>query len=107
MISFSIVSPGGSVYGTYQAEEGMIWSEWTDSEYNTDGYRLQDIVPTGGNYHMLENARSPHVVNGGAEGALLLNVVDCCGEDVIIADNEYFCVECEKGPGGPVPKPNS
>lgn len=106
MISFSIVSPGGDVYGTYQAEEGMIWSEWTNSEYNTDGYRLQDTVPTGGSYDMLENARSPHVVNG-VEGALFLDVVDCCGGDVIIADNEYWRVACEDGPGGPVLKPNS
>ncbi len=25
---------------TYQAESGMTWAEWVDSEYNTDGYLL-------------------------------------------------------------------
>lgn len=23
---------------TYQAEEGMTWGEWVESDYNTDGY---------------------------------------------------------------------
>lgn len=36
LISFSIGST------TYQAEEGMTWAEWCDSEYNTGGYYISD-----------------------------------------------------------------
>jgi hypothetical protein len=32
MITFEIGSTD------YQAEEGMTWLQWVDSEYNTDGY---------------------------------------------------------------------
>lgn len=34
LISFSVDSK------TYQAEDGMTWGEWVDSEYNTDGYSV-------------------------------------------------------------------
>lgn len=29
---------------TYQTESGMTWSEWVDSDYNTDGYVINDSV---------------------------------------------------------------
>lgn len=35
MISFTIDGTA------YQAEEGMTWSEWVNSEYNTDGYTAE------------------------------------------------------------------
>lgn len=34
VISFTIAST------SYQAEEGMTWNEWINSNYNTDGYAL-------------------------------------------------------------------
>ena len=36
----------------YQAEEGMLWWEWAESEYDTDGYMLADKVyaPDGVGY---------------------------------------------------------
>jgi hypothetical protein len=36
LISFTIEGT------TYQAVEGMTWREWVESEYNTDGYFIQD-----------------------------------------------------------------
>ena len=36
LISFSISGVN------YQAEEGMIWEDWIDSEYNTDGFIISD-----------------------------------------------------------------
>ena len=42
MIEFTVtnlaVSP--SVTDTYQAEEGMTWGEWIESEYNTDNFLI-------------------------------------------------------------------
>lgn len=47
LISFTIDST------SYQAEEGMTWAEWVDSEYNVDGYKTgvlgQDFCIAGGN----------------------------------------------------------
>ena len=37
MITFTIDG------ATYQAEEGMTWGEWVESEYNTDGYYIEDV----------------------------------------------------------------
>ena len=37
LISFKIVSKSGTTK-TYQAEIGMTWEEWKNSEYNVDGY---------------------------------------------------------------------
>ena len=36
LISF-IIDENGTIK-TYQAEEGMTWGEWVESDYNTDGY---------------------------------------------------------------------
>lgn len=36
LISF-MISENGTIK-TYQAEEGMTWGEWVESDYNTDGY---------------------------------------------------------------------
>ena len=30
----------------YQAIDGMTWSQWVNSEYNTDGYKINDIIAT-------------------------------------------------------------
>ena len=35
---------------TYQATEGMTWAEWVDSEYNTDGYMHNGVVPSATGY---------------------------------------------------------
>ncbi len=46
MISFTI---GGT---THQAEEGMTWEEWCDSEYNTDSYYIESgmVMLNAGTY---------------------------------------------------------
>lgn len=43
LISFTIAGT------TYQAESGMTWAEWVDSEYNTSGYGIDNdyICPQG------------------------------------------------------------
>ena len=39
LIEFTIYTDSNLLSGTtYQAEEGMTWTEWVESEYNTDGY---------------------------------------------------------------------
>lgn len=50
LISFSVDSK------TYQAEDGMTWEEWVDSEYNTDGYYLGGgIVLQPGGVNVLDS----------------------------------------------------
>lgn len=61
---------------SFEAEEGMTWSEWCDSEYNTDGYSVQgSTVRIGGSaYHgyiTLDDARvnpTDIIVDGTAYG---------------------------------------
>ena len=71
LIEFTIF--GGT---TYQAEEGMTWAEWVDSEYNTDGFFISndgkvyredgysvwlddptsglDVISSSGNYYFMD-----------------------------------------------------
>lgn len=64
MISFTI----GSV--TYQAEEGMTWAEWVNSEYNTAGYFVNTptIIRSGG------GAGTYYVNNGSTERIASLEI---------------------------------
>jgi hypothetical protein len=41
LITFYITHYNGSNL-EYQAEEGMTWAEWCESEYNTDGYTYEE-----------------------------------------------------------------
>lgn len=41
MITFTIGYTQNSIFATCQAEEGMTWYEWCQSEYNTTGFRCQ------------------------------------------------------------------
>ncbi len=52
LISFTIMSKTSSL-GTFQAEKGMTWAEWCDSEHNTDYWRVKSSKiyhPYGGYY---------------------------------------------------------
>ena len=43
LISFTVETTMSST--TYQAEEGMTWTEWCDSEYNTNGFSIEyDLI---------------------------------------------------------------
>ena len=45
MVDFALIT--FTIDGTeYQAEEGMTWGEWCDSEYNTDGYVIVEVYNT-------------------------------------------------------------
>lgn len=54
----------------YQAESGMSWAEWCDSEYNTDGYYIDGkfvrpivgIVVTNANANIV--SPSSTIING-------------------------------------------
>ena len=46
IITFDIINKN-SVTVTYQAEEGMTFSEWVSSEYNTGGYVIKDYTSEG------------------------------------------------------------
>lgn len=59
--------------GTYQAEEGMIWQQWVNSSYNTEGWNI--------------NANSE--VSSSTYTYLVNNVNS---QDVIIANNNYSII---------------
>ena len=61
MISFNIAGT------SYQAEEGMTWSEWTESSYNTDGY-----VVVGG-YTDIVNSNFTRLVDGASANNIIVN----------------------------------
>ena len=43
----------------YEAEEGMTWAEWVDSEYNTDGYvKSADVISNGDGMFVKLNGNS-------------------------------------------------
>lgn len=46
-ISFSVVT---NISKDYQAVDGMTWSQWIDSEYNTDGFTIYDGTTHAGYY---------------------------------------------------------
>lgn len=41
VISFSVYSDSRDKTTTYQADDGMTWAEWVDSDYNTDGFGVE------------------------------------------------------------------
>lgn len=49
LISFSINN------ATYQAEDGMTWSEWVASEYNTGGYVVRANAITSGGMSIVDH----------------------------------------------------
>lgn len=44
IISFTIIDCSSATTTTteYQAEKGMTWGEWVESDYNTDGFYVND-----------------------------------------------------------------
>lgn len=70
MITFTI----GTV--TYQAEEGMTWEEWCNSEYNTDGYYAYNTTGT-----------NPLITNDA--GIVMYNGAKAKPNDVIIDGYKY------------------
>lgn len=52
----------------YQAEEGMTWAEWVESEYNTDGY-----INSG--YRILSSDHNTMVTNENYEGVTPTDVI--------------------------------
>lgn len=65
---------------SYQAEEGMTWSEWVDSEYNTVGAKIDSdgdiLIPNP--YHPLQNEKFNDTIrNNGEYQVIFANV----GED--------------------------
>lgn len=39
---------------SYQAEEGMTWGEWVESEYNTDGFIIFNSIYVGNDSYVIE-----------------------------------------------------
>ena len=65
MISFDIFSVNDETTTTYQAELGMTWAEWVESQYNTDGYFLvQDV---GNPEYYLVTGEHRHALDGRGE----------------------------------------
>ena len=66
MISFT--TTGEYESGPWQAEEGMTFSQWIDSEYNTAGWFLEgtEVRINGGKYYLLDPVASDVIINGTA-----------------------------------------
>lgn len=71
MISFSIYTR------EYQADNGMTWAEWCNSDYNTDGY----------------SERSDGTIRREKMSYLAYNNIACKGTDLIIANGVYDNIE--------------
>jgi hypothetical protein len=72
---------------TYEAEEGMTWYEWVESDYNTDSYGvneedLQDGITVGIDFSILIEAETGNTVQA---------------DDVINAGMEYSLEEVDHG----------
>ena len=54
-----------------QAEEGMTWAEWVESEYNTDGYLIADgtNISNGSTTRLVVNASKEKYINKASGGA--------------------------------------
>ncbi len=54
--------------GPWQAEEGMTFSQWIDSEYNTAGWFLEgtEVRINGGKYYLYDAVASDVIINGTA-----------------------------------------
>ena len=63
----------------YQAEEGMTWGEWCESEYNTDGYNI-----IGTNNHIVDSSDLFYV-----KLVKDSSVLFCTSEMLIIEDENY------------------
>lgn len=65
MISFTMEGEG-----TFQAEEGMTWGEWLESEYNTDGYYFngEGCVTMNGNTGVWVSLNSKIIANNRYKG---------------------------------------
>ena len=82
LISFTIDSI------TYQAEEGMDWNEWVNSEYNTSGFTILDKV------YLMDGSTMYYVVG---------TYYDCdTGYPIIISNNAYT-LNTQKIKPSPVP----
>lgn len=95
-------SSGGGISFTindapYQAQEGMTWRQWVESDYNTGGFYLDFWgIGGGGEYHVTEE----YITDGSGSGwfsdavfkqdADLVNGYSEAPDDVIIADYPYI-----------------
>ena len=61
LISFSIVDARENTK-TYNAEEGMTWEEWVNSEYNTAGYIINDTSVCSPAGAPVENVHSTDII---------------------------------------------
>ena len=53
--------------GPWQAEEGMTFSQWIDSEYNTDGWYLSGTeIRISGKYYLYDAVANDVIINGAA-----------------------------------------
>ena len=66
VISFTVHNTGTYLDTVYNAESGMTWTEWCDSSYNTDGYRiLYGLVTSSDNTKTIQNQSPSDVIIGG------------------------------------------
>lgn len=65
LISFTITSyDGKEIISEYQAEKGMTWREWVNSEYNTNGYFISgDMVYLSNGMHLRDQNQSMYIAD--------------------------------------------
>ena len=71
---------------SYQAEEGMTWAQWVESEYNTNGY-----LSVSGNYIYSSADNRYHLVTE--------DVDDVLSSDAITSDGKYYLDPGVPNPG--------
>ena len=91
LIEFSIGST------TYQAEEGMTWAEWVESEYNTFGYFIGEDYS---NYIKVPGSGSTRVVITTASFILYDSYTYVLKTDLIISQHSYLTGLVTGGSGG-------
>jgi hypothetical protein len=85
LISFTIEGT------TYQAEDGMTWEEWVESEYNTGEYTTKyNKVYTNNNSYRVVALRKPESSGGYTDW-------QCSTTEVIVNDGYYVTILLDQG----------
>ncbi|MBR6689600.1 MAG: type II secretion system protein [Clostridia bacterium] len=70
---------------TYQAEQGMTWSQWINSKYNVDGWRLDSITEENGSITRIDN---PFVQDGKTQYDLF-GIYEAVPNELIVSNKIY------------------
>ena len=81
LIEFTVRGTVSTTVTTLQAEEGMTWAEWCDSEYNTKNYIIDN----------------DYLMTGTQGNNIKLNNITVRGTDVIVSGGSYIINDAGAG----------